>query len=239
MYLLIGRDRALLLDTGACESASACPVAETVLKLVSEHAATAGQPHSRPPLVVAHSHSHRDHFAGDGQFGGAEAVTVVPPELKSVKLFFGLQHWPNGTATFDLGGRVLDVFPIPGHEQSHIAIYDQKTKILLTGDTLYPGLLVVENWTEYTATTVRLKAFVESQPVSFVLGAHVEMTDQPKRWFGLGTLYQPGEHRLQLEARHVVELHAALQTIGPHPRVDRHDEFIIYPRGHPLPPTSP
>jgi hypothetical protein len=65
------------------------------------------------------------------------------------------------------------------------------------------------------------------------------MTNRPGRWFGLGTLFQPGEHVLQLETRHLSELHNALQAIGSHPRTDRHADFIIFPGDRPLPPLQP
>jgi hydroxyacylglutathione hydrolase len=237
LYLLIGQDRAFLLDTGASQSAAVFPVAATVGGLLAGHAAAAGQP--RLPLVVAHSHSHGDHVAGDGQFHGLPDTTVVPIGVAGVRGFFGLPHWPNGTATVELGRRPLDVMPIPGHEPSHIAVYDRATGLLLTGDTLYPGLLVVNDWPAYVASAARLQAFAEAHPVTFVLGGHVEMTAQPGRWFGLGVLFQPGEHVLQLEPRHLREWTDAVGALGPHPRTDRHDDFIIYPAEDPLPALAP
>src|SRR5260221_3403917 len=104
---------------------------------------------------------------------------------------------------------------------------------------LYPGLLVVNDWAAYVSTTARLKTFVEGHPVSFVLGAHIEMTNQAGRWFGLGALFQPGEHVLQLTGDHLTELSNALQSIGSHPRTDRHAHFIIYPAGQPMPSLGP
>ena len=90
-------------------------------------------------------------------------------------------HWPSGVAEVDLGGRALEVVPIPGHELAHIAVYDRATGLLLTGDTLYPGLLVANDWPVYAASAARLRAFVDSRPVTFVLGAHIEMTAAPGR----------------------------------------------------------
>ena len=237
MYLLFGGARALLLDTGASRSASLFPLASTVRNLLDDRAAALGEP--RLPLVVVHSHSHSDHVAGDAQFRGMAHTTVAPLGVSGVKTFFGLSDWPDGTATFELGGRVLDVIPIPGHEPSHIALYDRKTRLLLTGDSLYPGLLVVNDWPTYVRSVARLKSFVHAHEVSFVLGGHIEMTDRAGRWFGLRKQFQPGEHVLQLESRHVTELHAALQAIGSLPRVNRHADFIVFPAGQPLPPPEP
>lgn len=199
MYLLIGGSRALLLDTGASRSPALFPLASTVGKLLRDHAVALGKP--EVPLLIAHSHSHGDHLAGDGQF--PSTTDRVLPNLASIKSRFDLPDWPEGTGTLDLDNRVLDVIPIPGHEPTHIAIYDRRTQILLTGDSLYPGLLVVNEWPKYVRSIARLKAFADAHPVSFILGAHVEMTNQPGRWFGLGELFQPGEHVLQLQSAHL------------------------------------
>jgi hypothetical protein len=61
------------------------------------------------------------------------------------------------------------------------------------------------------------------------------MTNQAGRWFGLGALFQPGEHGLQLKKHHLVELNDALQLVGTHPRTDRHADFIIWPPNKPMP----
>jgi glyoxylase-like metal-dependent hydrolase (beta-lactamase superfamily II) len=237
MYLLFGEAKALLLDSGASRSPAVFPIAATIDRLITDRATALGRP--RPPLVVAHSHSHGDHVEGDDQLRALPNTTVVPLGVAGVKGFFGIAHWPADAATFDLGGRVLDVLPIPGHEPSHIALYDHRTQILLTGDTLYPGLLVVNDWTAYGRSAARLKAFADSHTVTFVLGGHIEMTDEPGRWFGLGALFQPGEHALQLTAHHLQEWAAAMESLGSHPRTDRHDDFIIFPSSDPLPPLHP
>jgi glyoxylase-like metal-dependent hydrolase (beta-lactamase superfamily II) len=237
MYLLIGTARALLLDTGASHSETIFPLASTVTTLLNNHAEALRKP--AVTLLIAHSHSHGDHVAGDGQFHARPDTTVVQPGLSNVKGFFGLPNWPEGRALIDLGDRTLDVIPIPGHEDSHIALYDRATKLLLTGDSLYPGLLVIDDWPEYVRSIARLRAFALTNPVSFILGAHIEMTNKPGRWFGLPTFFQPNEHVLQLEQRHLFELHDALDAIGSQPRTDRHADFIIYPSGQPFPPLIP
>lgn len=237
LYLLFGASKALLLDTGATVSPARFPVAAVVNKIRNDRATRLAQPVA--PLVIAHSHSHGDHAAGDAQFQGQPGVTIVPLGLAGVKQFYQLPQWPNGKGAIDLGGRKLDVIPAPGHEPSHVALYDRRERLLLSGDTLYPGLLVVNDWRAYRRTAARLAAFVATNPVSHVLGAHIEMTNQAGRWFGLGTLFQPGEHRLELTQANLIEWNTALQAIGNQPRLDRHADFIIYPSSHPLPPLGP
>jgi glyoxylase-like metal-dependent hydrolase (beta-lactamase superfamily II) len=163
---------------------------------------------------------------------------VVGYTPERVAAFFGIDDWPVQFVTYELGGRTLDIIPIPGHEPAHIALYDRNTRLLLTGDTLYPGLLVVNDWAAFRASVARMNTFVGEHAVTFVLGAHIEMRSTPGKWFGYPCLYQPGEHVLQLEARHVVELHRAVEAMDNQPRSDRHDDLIIQPAWLAFPPAD-
>jgi glyoxylase-like metal-dependent hydrolase (beta-lactamase superfamily II) len=218
VYLLLGLDTALLLDTGATQSAA---LHDTIAPLVGERA-----------LLVAHTHAHGDHVASDGRFIGQPSTTVIGTSLAAVQSAFGLDPWPTDSAELDLGGRLLDVLAIPGHEQTHIALYDRETGLLFTGDTLYPGLLFINDWTAYRASVRRLTEFVESHPVSHVLGAHIEMTSTPTLNYPYGTTYQPSEHVLELDAAHVLELDAALTALGASPPAlpVAHRDFVIDPQ---------
>jgi hypothetical protein len=133
IYLLIGSDKALLIDTGAVADAKAMPLAKTVLDLLPD------KDGKKLPLLVAHSHRHLDHRAGDPQFASLPSVQTVPFDLEGVRTFFGFTDWPNGIAHLDLGGRIVDVIPTPGHNETHVAFYDERTGILFSGDFLLPG----------------------------------------------------------------------------------------------------
>lgn len=218
VYVLVGSQTALVLDTGATNTAG---VRDAARALVGDR-----------PMLVAHSHSHGDHVASDARFTGQPQTTVVSTSRAAVEAAFGIAAWPTGQATLDLGDRVLDVLAIPGHEAAHIALYDRETGILFTGDSLYPGLLFINNWTDYRASITRLARFVATHPVSHVLGAHIEMTSTPKLNYAYGTTFQPAEHVLELDASHVAELDAALTALGPTPPSQpvAHDDFVIDPQ---------
>ncbi|HUK91608.1 MAG TPA: MBL fold metallo-hydrolase, partial [Blastocatellia bacterium] len=150
----------------------------------------------------------------------------------AVKDFFKLPGWPEGTATVDLGGRVLTIIPTPGHEKTHLAFYDSKTHILLTGDMLYPGLLTVDDWPEYRASVRRLSNFVASHPVSYILGAHIESKAAPREMYPLGSTFQPDEHILQMGVSDLADLQKACDALADKPTRDVHDNFtIIYLHG--------
>jgi hydroxyacylglutathione hydrolase len=227
LYLLVGRERALLVDTGAAPSAGpALPLRAMVDGILAAVAAEAGR--APPELIVAHSHGHDDHAANDGQFEGRPHTTIVAPPLDAVRSFFGLSRWPEGSAVLDLGERPVRVLPTPGHEPSHVMLYDERTGLLLSGDMLYPGLLTVRDWPAYRASAARLAAFADAHAVRYVLGGHVEMQRTPGALYPLGTTFQPEEHVLQLDASQVGELHAACERLGDRPsgRVV-HDHFAI------------
>lgn len=82
-------------------------------------------PREQYGLVVAHTHGHGDHVAADAQFADRPRTIVVACEEEAVRSFFGFgDRWPTGAATFDLGGRVLEVLGSPGHHKSAVTVYD-------------------------------------------------------------------------------------------------------------------
>jgi hydroxyacylglutathione hydrolase len=228
LYLLVGTKRALLLDTGATKSEKKFPLRDAVEKALAE--ALGKRPRSSIDLVVAHSHAHGDHVAGDGQFKDQPSTTLVGTSPQAVAAFFRIERWPDQAVRYDLGDRVLDLVPIPGHEAASIAVFDERTGLLLTGDTLYPGRLYVADWPAFRASVGRLAAFARTRHVSHVLGAHVEMKTTPGADYPMGARFQPDEHVLQLAPAHLEELHAAVEKMGDHPARETHDDFIIWPK---------
>lgn len=226
LYLLFGRDRALLIDTGA-EGGRIRP---TVDRLVAEWLAA----HHRKaiPLVVAHSHSHGDHVAGDAAFRARPDTTVVGLKDTDVAAFFKVTNWPDGIAQFDLGGRVLSIIPTPGHQKAAMMVYDPRLRILLSGDTLYPGRLYVpvNFMAEERASVDRLAAFAARHPIRAALGAHIEMTRTPGRDYGHEAPTHPDEHPLELPAETIGELREGLKAPLDAPGAPQvHDRFIIVP----------
>ncbi|MFF0343283.1 MBL fold metallo-hydrolase [Kribbella sp. NPDC004875] len=210
LYLLLGTGRALLLDTGTGH----VPLRPLIEELVGER-----------ELIVAHTHSHGDHVGGDAEFGN-----VVGPAAADVAAYFGLTDWPNGVAELDLGERVLDILPIPGHHASHIAVYDRDTRLLFSGDSLYPGRLYVFDWPEFRASVARLGEFVAAgKPVEWVLGAHIEMTTEPARDYPMGADRHPGEHELPLRPGVLTELVDVMAAAGQEPVRIETDHFIVFP----------
>jgi hydroxyacylglutathione hydrolase len=222
MFLLFGQDRVLLEDTGA----GGIDISGTVYGIIDDWLAENGR--ESIELVVVNSHAHGDHVAGNSMFEGMPDTTVVTPSVAGLTDYFGIGEWPNEVVEFDLGGRVVDVIPIPGHQTSHIALFDHGEGLLLTGDTLYPGRLYIADPASYAESIHRLVDTVPEADVCHVLGTHVEMTQTPGQDFPFGADEHPDEHVLELSWDHLVELRDAVDAPA-YPDYDAHDDFILYP----------
>jgi glyoxylase-like metal-dependent hydrolase (beta-lactamase superfamily II) len=225
MFLFIGDDKALLMDTGATEEQDIFPLYETVKKIIYEWEEKNGA----VELIVAHTHKHGDHYAADGQFEEKVNTTIVGLEVEAVKRFFNISDWPNEIVNFELGNRMMKIIPIPGHQAASIAVYDASTKILLTGDTFYPGRLYVKDWDAFKKSIQRLAEFTKHHEISYILGNHIEMTKSPGVDYPIETTYQPNEHRLPLSINKLSELSDVLDELGNIPTRAVHDSFIIFP----------
>ena len=207
IYLLIGSDKALLIDTGAVADPQAMPLAKTIMELVPE------KDHKKLPLLVAHTHRHLDHRAGDPQFASLPSVQVVPFDLEGVRAFFGFSNWHNGIAHLDLGGRTVDVIPTPGHNQTHVAFYDSRTGILFSGDFLMAARLLIEDAAAYRESALRVVDFLKTRSLTHILGGHIEL-NTAGRAFRFGSHHHPNEHRLELARADLMALPAAFERFN-------------------------
>jgi glyoxylase-like metal-dependent hydrolase (beta-lactamase superfamily II) len=132
--------------------------------------------------------------------------------------------------SIDLGSRVLDVIAIPGHDDASVAVYDRRTGILLTGDTLYPGRLYIRDWGKYAASAARLFAFTKGRTIAHILGAHIEQKSIPFSDYPRGTAYQPEEHRLELGRAHLLEWYEAIRSANGSPAQIALSAFTLVPR---------
>ena len=167
-------------------------------------------------------------MAGDPQFADRPGTTVVPADVALVRSFFGITDWPTEIVPFDLGGRVLEVTGIPGHHPASIALYDRWTGFLLTGDTVIPGRLYVQDFPAFQESLHRLVALTESRPVTYVMGCHIEMTSRPGRDYPIGVSYQPDEPPLRLTVSQLTAIRDAAARVADRPGVHRLDHAVIF-----------
>lgn len=152
-YLLLGDDRAVLLDTGM----GIGDIAAEVCRLTSL------------PVTVINSHHHYDHVGDNSRFTevwcansafGVKALAQgrspaslahvlspgrwlrLPPGFDPASYAISPCHVTRRLEhgeEIDLGGRVLQVHRTPGHSDSDLCLFDRQFGLLFTGDTYYPG----------------------------------------------------------------------------------------------------
>lgn len=228
LYLLFGKDKGLLWDTGSRNSDLVPTLQHVVHDWLKRNNRTS------VPLIVMHSHSHEDHVWGDAAVQAlndpAMPITFVAPTVDAAVKFFGIDSWPTGLGQVDLGGRVLNIVPIPGHDIYAVALYDRTTGIVLTGDNLYPGRLYIADFPTFQRSTERLIAFLEGKPVAHVLGNHIEETSTPFKDFPIGSIYHSHEHRLELSFGDLLALDDALKLMQDAPHRMALSDFTLWPR---------
>lgn len=147
MYLVIGSERAALIDSGF-------GLTDTLKNMIEEITPL--------PIICLVAHGHPDHVGaaalfdkvymnrrddsllpislsaerrlGDAEHGGADAELIAHMQEHMVmpeKLGY---EDIDGGAVIDLGGKQLEVFAIPGHTAGSLAFYDREGNYALTSD---------------------------------------------------------------------------------------------------------
>lgn len=123
-FLLEGRERALLIDSGAT-APDAAQIAAELTDL---------------PLTLVNTHGDGDHTSGNGAFA---AYYVHPADAEGCGLtvkFPQAAPLPLGDGDeIDLGGRTLRCVHIPGHTRGSIALLDVSARVLYAGDSVQNG----------------------------------------------------------------------------------------------------
>jgi glyoxylase-like metal-dependent hydrolase (beta-lactamase superfamily II) len=111
-------------------------------------------------------------------------------------------------------------------------VFDAHSRLLLSGDSLYPGRLYVpiDKFPAYQASIDRAVAFTRGRHVRYVLGAHIEMRRTAREDYGHEVSVHRDEHKLELPYARLLELQMALRAVRGEPVRDTHNDFIIVPR---------
>ena len=190
-YLLEGKERSLLIDTGL----GICDIREPVSALTAK------------PVTAVATHIHWDHIGGhkyypdfyahseelDWLSGGfplpIEMIRdmVVDrcelPEGFDVSRYEFFQGVPSRVLSdgdiIELGGRQIEVLHTPGHSPGHMCFFERSRGWLFTGDLVYKGMLLA--YYPSTDPEAYLKSLekVAALPVTRVFPAHHALDVQP------------------------------------------------------------
>ena len=118
----------------------------------------------------------------------------------------------------------MDVIPTPGHNETHVAFYDNRTGILFSGDFLLPGRLLIEDAAAYRESALRVVDFLKTRPLTHILGGHIEL-NAAGHAYRFGSHYHPNEHRLELAREDLTALPAAFERFNGF--YARHPNYIL------------
>ncbi|HET7294640.1 MAG TPA: MBL fold metallo-hydrolase [Vicinamibacteria bacterium] len=210
-YLILGRERALLFDTGMGMSRIRATV-EELTKL---------------PVQVLNSHTHHDHVGGNAEFeavlgmdtpftqesakgmahevvrGEALAESFCPTRLPGfdpagyrIRPFRVSRVVRDGDA-IELGGRRLEVLAMPGHTPDSVALLDRQAGLVFTGDTFYEGPIWLHapgtDLAAYGRSVARLAALAPA--LKRVHPGHNTPTASPRRLVELRDAFAAVEDR--------------------------------------------
>jgi glyoxylase-like metal-dependent hydrolase (beta-lactamase superfamily II) len=193
IYLVIGKDKALIIDTGN-GIADLAGFIKTITDL---------------PLIVVNTHGHPDHAGGNFQFA---EIYAHPKDSALTQFFTGIDYHdgaiqqtqknnPDLESTFikdissynkptyipitegfvfDLGDRKLEVIETPGHTPGSIVLLDAENKLLFSGDNnntvvwlFLDGCLPLE---AYQETLKKLQA--RNEEFESILPGHGDVLDK-------------------------------------------------------------
>jgi glyoxylase-like metal-dependent hydrolase (beta-lactamase superfamily II) len=182
-YLVIGEEKAALIDTGNGIG--------NIKKLVTGL--------TDLPVIVVNTHTHGDHIGGNHQFKEVMALETefskkraekgqtreqmghyldegmvwkpfpgyFDEEKWSIKPFT-VTRWLHDGDEIDLGNRILEVIHTPGHSPDSICLLDRENELFWTGDSFYPAPIYVY------APTTSLDQFIDSFSKMVELMPHYE-----------------------------------------------------------------
>ncbi|MFK7915874.1 MAG: hypothetical protein AB8B93_18320 [Pseudomonadales bacterium] len=225
MYLLFGNDSALLLDVGASAEAEHFPLRATVDAVIKRWQDANGK--TNTGLLVVPLGDDVSQTQALDQFKDRSNTRIVRPTERAREQLLGLPSWPEQNTDLDLGGRILTLIPTPGLSAQALSIYDHWGDLLFTGNSFYPGRLVIRDFEAYRTSLKRLISLTEQQPVRWVMGGRIEMSAHPGMDYRLRANFRPMEHVLQLPSEQLAEAFDAVQLMNGRQDIRILNDFIL------------
>ncbi len=131
MYLIEGKEKAMLIDTG-----TKCEDLDKVIAQITQK-----------PLYVVVTHLHGDHAGNINYF---DEIYLHPADTLlfrlSQKPYGGKIHFMKNGDVFDLGGKQIEVSHMPGHTPGSIVLLDWHSANCYSGDSFGSGQVWCQLW---------------------------------------------------------------------------------------------
>lgn len=170
MYILEGADRALLIDTG-----TKCEKLDKVVRSIT-----------RKPVDVVATHCHYDHVGNVKYFDNvymhpADSVLIPGGPMKDYK---GKITYVREGHTFDLGGRRIDVYEMPGHTPGSIILVEEARHDAYTADAFGSGQVWLQlsprpSVASYILTCERMMRLMEEKGIEKLWPGHYPYLKHP------------------------------------------------------------
>ena len=167
MYILEGDNQAMLIDTG-----TKCKSLDKIVREITQK-----------PLTVVLTHNHRDHAGNIHYF---EQVYMHPSDTTvAVNIQFeGEYKWMADGDVFDLGGRKIEVYLMPGHTPGSVVFVDKSINAAFTGDAFGSGQVWLQlrphvPMSEYYASCVRMEKIMNEHNISKLYVGHYPHVKRP------------------------------------------------------------
>jgi len=145
-FLLTGRERALLVDSGRSVH-NARDLAASLTKL---------------PIALLNTHGDMDHVGSNEQFEEFYMHPDEEPNYRRGERGGRILPIREGDV-LDLGGRELEVIHLPGHTPGSIALLDRSRRVLISGDPIQDGRIFMfgrfRNMEKYVRSLEHLQAW--------------------------------------------------------------------------------
>lgn len=155
-FLAVGSESALLIDTGA-----GCGDLKAAVESITDK-----------PYRVINTHGHFDHAGGNGQFGKVmlhpadfeiarccndytarlgyvdSRIQIHRPKMRDAAIADVIPDCDYimtpvyGGEEIDLGNRILEVIPTPGHTKGCICLLDRQNRLLFAGDMATDSVII-------------------------------------------------------------------------------------------------
>lgn len=193
MFLLIGEEKALSVDGGLgvgsvrrlCESLTDRPVEHILTHTHWDHVGAAHEwdavgvhPKGRDKLANDYTEGCRDFV--ESWKGRPFPEGFVPEKFTIPPAHFG---WPLKEGdVIDLGGRRIHVYETPGHSPDSVSLFDEREKVLISGDLVKPGqALFIQVPTavlsDYAPSLRKLEKVAKEKGAKYVCSGHTDPSE--------------------------------------------------------------